>query len=120
MTVTFCGHSKLYHQSESFSKWLDLIPHSFQKSRRRFHSENLLRDFMSVISVFGYFYDSFRGQSSPRNSAGSIISPSFETLKCRCAPRPTSVRDVLPTLPSTAPAGISSPARTLNSGCKLA
>lgn len=25
MTVTFCGHSKLYHQSESFSKWLDLI-----------------------------------------------------------------------------------------------
>lgn len=25
MTVTFCGHSKLYNQSSEFSKWLDLI-----------------------------------------------------------------------------------------------
>ena len=25
MTVTFCGHSKLYNQSGEFSKWLDLI-----------------------------------------------------------------------------------------------
>jgi hypothetical protein len=25
VTVTFCGHSKLYNQSSEFSKWLDLI-----------------------------------------------------------------------------------------------
>ena len=25
MTVTFCGHSKLYNQPGEFSKWLDLI-----------------------------------------------------------------------------------------------
>lgn len=25
MTVTFCGHSKLYNQASDFSKWLDII-----------------------------------------------------------------------------------------------
>ena len=25
MTVTFCGHSKLYNQTDDFSKWLDII-----------------------------------------------------------------------------------------------
>ena len=25
MTVTFCGHSKLYNQTENISKWLDII-----------------------------------------------------------------------------------------------
>ena len=25
MTATFCGHSKLYNQTDDFSKWLDII-----------------------------------------------------------------------------------------------
>ena len=55
-----------------------------------------------------------------RNSAGSTGTPSRETAKWRWAPRPASLRDVLPTVPMTEPASTLSPATTAVSGWRLA
>ena len=55
-----------------------------------------------------------------RNPAGSTGSPSLATAKWRWAPRPASLREVLPTVPITVPALTSSPARTFVSGSRLA
>ena len=58
--------------------------------------------------------------SYPKNSLGSTAAPSLVTEKWRWAPRPASLREVLPTVPMTVPALTSSPARTFVSGWRLA
>ena len=61
-----------------------------------------------LLSQAGFPYSPYS-----KNPAGSTGTPSFETAKWRWAPRPASLREVLPTAPMTVPAFTSSPARTL-------